>query len=154
MATDQFTPPLIADAVEEAFAEELEAVVAAGDDAKVVPALPASALSAAILNAEGAIIWRQDRFAALVEPNAVDLPVASDTPAKSAVVLSHGRTRAGRAICLVVAPPHAATRWPITLNGDVLRAAGAGARVAVAVALSDHAEALATAARAFGFTPA
>lgn len=153
MATNQSTPPLIADAVEEAFAEELEAVVAAGDDAKVVPALPASALSAAILNAEGAIIWRQDRFAALVEPNAVDLPVASDTPAKSAVVLSHGRTRAGRAICLVVAPPHAATRWPITINGDVLRAAGAGARVAVAVALSDHAEALATAARAFGLTP-
>lgn len=146
--------PLIADAIEGAFAEELDAVVAAGDAAASisVPALPASALSAAILDRDGGVIWRQDHFAALVASDAHDLPIAPAKLGASGVATSHGRTRDGRAVCLVVAKPSAAKRWPIALPADILDKAGPRALVAVAVALSNQTEALTAAAKAFGFT--
>lgn len=142
--------PLIADAVEEAFAAELDAIVASGEATRALPALPASALSAAILDANGALIWRQDRFASLVEPDAID--AASARLGKTGVGLSHARAREGRAICLVLATPSSAARWPIALSAEALARAGPGARVAVAVALADQTEQLYAAARAFGFT--
>jgi pimeloyl-ACP methyl ester carboxylesterase/DNA-binding CsgD family transcriptional regulator len=145
--------PLIADAVEESFAAELDAVVAAGAaEGASIPALPASALSSAIMDRDGAIIWRQDRFAALVGADTNDLSVARTSLGDNGIGISHGRTREGKAVCLVVAIPSVTKRWPITLPPDVLGRAGSSARVAVAVALSDQTEALAAATRAFGFT--
>jgi pimeloyl-ACP methyl ester carboxylesterase len=149
--TDQ---PLIADAVEHAFAEQLDAVLAGADSsAALIPALPASALSSAILDSEGAIIWAQDRFAALIERDLSDFSSAFAQLGQSDVALSHARTREDKAVCLVVAVPSATKRWPIALPPAVLNEAGAGARVAVAVAIDDQTDALAAAARAFGFTP-
>jgi len=144
--------PLIGNAAEQAFAGELDAVLAAGAPERLTPALPASALSAAIIAADGSIVWRQERFAALIGS---DLGALSDVPAligANGVVTTHGRARDGKAICVVVAKPIAAERWPITLPPAELRKAGSGARVAVAVALGDQTEAVTAAARAFGFT--
>jgi pimeloyl-ACP methyl ester carboxylesterase/DNA-binding CsgD family transcriptional regulator len=143
--------PLIADAAEQQFAAELDAVVAAGEAGRVpVPALPASALSAAIVDNDGAILWRQERFAAVLGSDAA-LPIYV-VLGKSGVGLSHQHSADGKAICLVVARPEAATRWPIALSARQLSKAPAGARVVVAVALAQHTEHLTAAAQAFGFT--
>src|SRR5690606_20182499 len=145
--------PLIADAVEHAFAEQLDAVLAGAQSSTGrIPALPASALSSAILDREGAIIWAQDRFAALVARDLSDFSNAFAQLSQREVALAHARTREDKAVCLVVAAPSAAKRWPIQLPAKTLNAAGAGARVAVAVAMDDQSDALAAAARAFGFT--
>jgi pimeloyl-ACP methyl ester carboxylesterase len=144
--------PLIGDAAEEAFAEELNAVVAAGAPERLTPALPASSLSAAIIDGDGAIVWCQERFAALLGSDFGDLAVIPPLPATASVATAHGRARDGKAVCVVVAKPSAAERWPIALPADELRKAGSGARIAVAVALGDQTEAVTAAARAFGFT--
>lgn len=144
--------PLIGDAAEQAFAEELDAVVTGGAPGRLTPALPASALSAAIIDGDGSIVWRQDRFAALLGPDLSDASIIPALLGADGVASSYGRARGGKAVCVVVARPSAAERWPITLPADALRKAGSNARVAVAVALGDQTEAVTAAARAFGFT--
>lgn len=145
------TAPLIADESERRFAAELDAVVASGAARAQIPALPASALSAAILDASGAIIWCEPRFAETVGTDG--LAAAPANLDKANVAISHAHTSGGKAICLVVSTISAATRWPISLPAYVLNKAPAGARVVVAVALGDQSEALAAAARAFNLTP-
>jgi DNA-binding CsgD family transcriptional regulator len=144
--------PLIGDAAEQAFAEELDAVITAGAPARLTPALPASALSAAIIDGDGSIVWRQERFAALIGSDSGDASMIPALLGADGVASSYGRARDGKAVCVVVARPEAAARWPIALPDSELRKAGAGARVAVAVALGNQTEAVAAAARAFGFS--
>jgi len=144
--------PLIGDAAEQEFAEELEAAVSAGASQRFTPALPASALSAAIIDSDGSILWRQERFAALLGSDPSDAPLIRALLNADGVASSHGRARDGKAVCVVVARPSAAERWPIAVAADALRKAGSNARVAVAVALGDQTEAVTAAARAFGFT--
>lgn len=142
--------PLVADATEEKFAADLDAVLAGGAVHPPIPALPASALSTAILSADGALVWRQDRFADLVpESNHFHTPI--ELGAKD-VTIQHERRADGRAVCLVVAKPEITRRWPITVANDILDRT-AGARVVVAVALADQSEALSAACRAFDLTP-
>lgn len=144
--------PLIGDAAEDAFADELGAVIAGSQQATILPPLPASALTTAILDGDGAMVWAQERFVSLLDADTNDLRAAIQAVGKRDVALTHARTKDGRAICLVLANPDAAARWPIVMpEPDVKRPSGA--RVAVIVALSDQAEALHNAARAFGFTP-
>jgi pimeloyl-ACP methyl ester carboxylesterase len=152
MKRSPHSAPLIGDAAEAAFAEELNAVVAAGAPERLTPALPASALSAAIIDGDGAILWRQERFAALLGSDLKDVSVIPHLLGTDGVATAHGRARDGKAVCIVVAKPSAAERWPITLPADELRKAGSDARIAVVVALGDQAEAVTAAARAFGFT--
>lgn len=141
----------VRDAAEDAFAEELGAVVAGSERAAVLPPLPASALTTAILDADGVIVWAQQRFAVLLDPHANDLAGAVNAAGKREVAISHVRAKDGRAMCLVLATPQAASRWPIVLSDQYLKRAS-GPRIAVVVALSDQSEALHSAARAFGFT--
>lgn len=143
------TAPIIGDSVEAAFADDLAAIISAGAHGAQTPALPASALSTAIVNGEGAVVWRQDRFADLIGP---DFNAGVVAPGALPIAITHERARDGKAVCVVIANPSAAARWPIALPADPVTQAGSGARVAVAVALGAQTEALAGAARAFGLT--
>ncbi|MDZ4690274.1 alpha/beta fold hydrolase [Terricaulis sp.] len=144
--------PLIGDAAEDAFADELGAVIAGRQPSAILPLLPASALTTALVDGDGLIVWAQERFALLLDADANDLNAAMQAAGKRDVALSHARAKDGRAICLVLATPEAAARWPLVAPGQDLKRA-AGARVAVIVALADQTEALNNATRAFGFTP-
>lgn len=143
---------MIGDASEDAFADELDAVIAGRPPRIILPPLPASALTTALIDADGVIIWAQERFTSLLDGDANDLNAAMRAAGKREVALSHARAKDGRGVCLVLASRDAAARWPIQLPQDDAVPAG-GARVAVIVALADQAEALMRAGRAFGFTP-
>jgi DNA-binding CsgD family transcriptional regulator len=145
---------LIADAAEEAFASELDAYLAAGrPQLATVPALPAGALSAAVIDRRGRLVWQDERFASLIDPDQNDLTQARAALAGRSVAVHHGRDGDGTAICLVLAEPAATAGWPVAVDRGALERAGPGALVAVAVALAGETDALVLAGRAFGLTP-
>lgn len=144
---------LLDDRLELAFASELDAFIATGREASApVPALPASALCAALIDRSGRIVWQDIRFEGLLDPDQNDLDVMRLGLATRSILVGHGRNQQGAAVCLVLGRPEATKLWPVAIPEDALAKAGSGAVVAVAVHLGDQSDALISAGRAHGLT--